>query len=226
MARRKGFVLWRIVRHRWRLFVSGGFGVVAALATGFTGWSWSTRLLVAWDVAVVAYLAFVLEMMVGSDPHTIRRHAAKEDEGAIAILVLTVAASLSSLVAIFAVLGRAMGGGRGGAVALALATVLLSWTFVHTIFALRYAHEFYGEHAARGGGLTFPGNYKEPDYWDFVYFAFVIGMTFQTSDVTITSKWVRRMVAVHGVVAFLYNVAFLALTVNIAASLFQGGESR
>ncbi|HKZ06344.1 MAG TPA: DUF1345 domain-containing protein [Methylomirabilota bacterium] len=226
MARRRGFVLWRIVRHRWRLFLAAGIGVLAALATGFTGWPWSTRLLAAWDAAVVLYLALTVELMVGSNPHKIRSQAGKEDEGAVALLVLTVAAGLWSMVAIFAQLGSATSGGRGGSVALALATVLLSWTFIHTIFALHYAHEFYGEPSRRGGGLQFPGNLKEPDYWDFMYFAFVIGTTFQTSDVDITGKWVRRTVAVHGVVAFLYNVAFLALTVNVAATLLQGGEPR
>jgi uncharacterized membrane protein len=164
--------------------------------------------------------------MVNSNPHKIRSQAGKEDEGAVALLVLTVAAGMSSLVAIFAQLAAAAGSGGGGSVALALATVLLSWTFIQTIFALHYAHEFYGERSTRGGGLEFPGNVKEPDYWDFVYFAFVVGTTFQTSDIAITSKWVRRTVAVHGVVAFLYNVAFLALSVNVAASLIQGSQSR
>ena len=227
MARRGGFVLWRIVRYRWRLFLSAGVGVAAALAAGFTGWPWSTRLLVAWDAAVVLYLALTVELVAGSNPHKIRSQAGKEDEGAIALLVLTVAAGLWSMVAIFAELGSATaGGGRGGSVALALGTVLLSWTFIHTIFALHYAHEFYGERSQRGGGLEFPGHLKEPDYWDFIYFAFVVGTTFQTSDVQITSKRIRRTVAVHGVVAFLFNVAFLALTVNVAAGLLQGGASR
>lgn len=198
--------------------------MVAALATGFIGWSWSTRLLVAWDAAVLLYLGLTVEIMVGSNAQKIRSQAGKEDEGAVALLVLTVAAGMSSLVAIFAQLASAAGGGGGGAVALALATVLLSWTFIQTIFGLHYAHEFYGERSARGGGLEFPGGVKEPDYWDFMYFAFVVGTTFQTSDVAITSKWVRRTVGVHGVVAFLYNVALLALSVNVAASLIQGSQ--
>jgi uncharacterized membrane protein len=93
---------------------------------------------------------------------------------------------------------------------------LLSWALIHTIFALHYAHEFYDEIA--GGGLAFPGDDKEPDYWDFVYFSFVIGMTSQVSDVGITSKQIRRTAAAHGVVAFFFNAALLALTINLAAS--------
>ena len=84
------------------------------------------------------------------------------------------------------------------------------------IFALHYAREFYDP--TTGGGLAFPGDEKEPDYWDFVYFSFVIGMTSQVSDVGITSKQIRRTAAAHGVVAFFFNAALLALTINLAAS--------
>ncbi len=98
----------------------------------------------------------------------------------------------------------------------AIGTVLLSWGFVHSIFALHYAHEFYGKKPA-AGGLDFPGD-KEPDYLDFVYFSFVIGMTFQVSDVAITSRSIRRTVTAHAIVAFLFNVALLAIMINIAAT--------
>ena len=94
-------------------------------------------------------------------------------------------------------------------------TILLSWAFIHTMFALHYAHEFYDETAGRG--MSFPGDDPHPDYLDFVYFSFVIGMTSQVSDVAVTSKQIRRTVAAHGVVSFLFNAALLALTVNIAA---------
>jgi uncharacterized membrane protein len=82
---------------------------------------------------------------------------------------------------------------------------------------LQYAHDFYQEAGGKGGGLTFPGG-EEPDYWDFVYFSFVIGMTSQVSDVAIVSKSMRRTAAAHGIISFVFNAALLALTVNIAAS--------
>jgi len=128
-----------------------------------------------------------------------------------------VAAALASLGAIFAELGTSTPGESRPPSHLVLATltILLSWAFIHTIFALHYAHEFYDE--AAGQGMTFPGGDPNPDYWDFVYFSFVIGMTSQVSDVAITSKVIRRTVAAHGVVSFLFNAALLALTVNIAA---------
>ena len=133
--------------------------------------------------------------------------------------MLTVAAALASLAAIVAELGRSGGRHRQPAhLVLATVTIVLSWAFIHTIFALHYAHEFYDEDAGLAAGMAFPGGDEEPDYWDFVYFSFVIGMTSQVSDVGVTSKEIRRTVAAHGIVSFLFNAALLALTVNIAAS--------
>ena len=135
-----------------------------------------------------------------------------------AMLVLTVASALASIAAIVAELSSTLSGGarQPTQLVLAITTIVLSWAFIHTMFALHYAHEFYDDEG--GGGLTFPGPDEEPDYWDFMYFSFVIGMTSQVSDVGITSKPIRRTVAAHGVVSFVFNVALLALTVNIAAS--------
>jgi uncharacterized membrane protein len=94
---------------------------------------------------------------------------------------------------------------------------VLSWVFIHTIFALHYAHDYYGEYGAKQSGLNFPGD-EPPDYWDFVYFSFVIGMTSQVSDVAVAGRPIRRTVIAHGVVSFFFNVALLALMVNLAAS--------
>jgi len=206
----------RIVRVRPRLFVSLAIGaLVGATLAVLTDWRLATRLLVAWDISVGLYLVLAAHLMSRADVDFIRHRAALEDEGQIAILVLTVVAALASLGAIFAELG-AGAGRRPAHIALAALTILLSWAFIHAIFALHYAHEFYDEVA--GGGLAFPGGDAEPDYWDFVYFSFVIGMTSQVSDVGVTSKQIRRVVAAHGVVSFVFNAALLALTVNIAAS--------
>jgi uncharacterized membrane protein len=211
-------LLLRIVRIRPRLFISLGIGaLVTAVLTVFTDWRMATRLLVGWDIYVGLYLALVAHLMAGAEVERIRARAAVEDEGQFAILMLTVVAALASLGAIFSELGTGTGTGRRPAhVVLAALTILLSWAFIHTIFALHYAHEFYDEDI--GGGLAFPGGETEPDYWDFVYFSFVIGMTSQVSDVGVTHKEIRRTVAAHGVVSFVFNAALLALTVNIAAS--------
>jgi uncharacterized membrane protein len=219
-SRHRTPALLRIVRARLRLFACGAIGAVVVGVAFAANWRPETRLLTGWDVGVALYLALVFQMMGrSSTTHTMRRHAAEQDEGRLTMLVLTVAAALASLAAIFAVLGGSAGtaGNRPAAnVALPAFTILLSWAFIHTIFALHYAHEFYDE--TDGGGLAFPGD-REPDYWDFVYFSFVIGMTSQVSDVAITSKLIRRTAAAHGVVSFVFNVALLALTINLAASV-------
>ena len=209
-------LLLRIMRLRPRLFISLGLGaLVTAVLTVVTDWRLATRLLVGWDMYVGLYLALVAHLMSGADIERIRARAAVEDEGQFAILVLTVVAALASLGAIFSELGTGTGR-RPAHIVLAALTILLSWAFIHTIFARHYAHEFYDEDI--GGGMAFPGGDTEPDYWDFVYFSFVIGMTSQVSDVGVTHKEIRRTVAAHGVVSFVFNAALLALTVNIAAS--------
>jgi uncharacterized membrane protein len=184
-------------------------------------WWLSTRLLVGWDVGVSLYLVLLYVLIAHSPIDEIRRRAAIEDEGRIGILFLTVAAAIASLGAIVVELGSdpTLGSGRQQPVHLSLAmvTILLSWAFIHTIFAVHYAHEFYDENGGAGGGLNFPGK-EPPDYWDFVYFSFVIGMTSQVSDVAVACKPIRRTVAAHGVISFLFNAALVALTVNIAAS--------
>jgi uncharacterized membrane protein len=217
-SRRRTPALLRIVRARPRLFACGVIGAVVGGVAFAVSWRLETRFLTGWDVGVALYLALVFQMMSRSNIHTMRRHAAEQDEGRLTMLVLTVASALASLAAIFAELGGSGGtaGGRPPAnLALAAFTILLSWGFIHTIFALHYAHEFYDE--TDGGGLAFPSD-REPDYWDFVYFSFVIGMTSQVSDVAITSKLIRRTAAAHGIVSFVFNVALLALTINLAAS--------
>jgi uncharacterized membrane protein len=210
-------LLVRIVRGRVRLFVSLAVGAAVAAALALAGdWRPATRLVVAWDVTVALYLILVAHLMAVSDVERIRNRATLEDEGQMTILALTVLASLASLGAIFAQLGSASGR-RPAQVICAVVTILLSWAFIHTIFALHYAHEFY-DTTGGGGGLAFPGNDGEPDYADFVYFSLVIGMTSQVSDVAVTSKEIRRLVAAHGVVSFVFNVALLALTINLAAA--------
>ncbi len=210
----------RIIRTRPRLFISVAVGLaLIAVLFALTEGRIATKLLVGWDVGVGLYLILAFALMARSDVHRLKRRAANQDEGNLAILFLTVAAALASLGAIFAELGTAAGQTRQpGQLVLATATVVISWAFIHSIFALHYAHEFYGEGRDHQiGGMSFPDD-AEPDYWDFTYFAFTIGMCAQVSDVTVSSKSIRRTVLTHSVISFLFNAALLALTVNIAAS--------
>jgi len=212
--------LVRIIRTRPRLFLSALLGL-AAIGFLFATCDWraATKFLVGWDIGIGLYLILAFALMARSDVHRIRRRAANQDEGGMVMLVLTVAAAVASLAAIFAELGTAAGATRhAGQLILATATVVMSWAFIHSIFALHYAHEFYGEGRDRQmGGMTFPEDH-DPDYWDFTYFAFTIGMCGQVSDVAVSSKAIRRTVLAHSVISFLFNAALLALTVNIAAS--------
>jgi uncharacterized membrane protein len=206
----------RVIRARPRLFIAALLAVLLIVLLP-TDWRLSTRVLVGWDSGVAFYLIGAFILVAGADVARIRRRAAILDEGRVAILVVVVGAALASLGGILAQLGS---GRAPSHLALATITILLSWTFVHVIFALHYAHEFYAE-KPRGGGLMFPGG-EEPDYWDFLYFSLVIGMTSQVSDVAVTGRTIRRTVAAHGVVSFLFNAALIALTVNIAASALVG----
>jgi uncharacterized membrane protein len=214
-ARRLPYLL-RVIRARPRLILSFMFGLAVLIVLPST-LRFATRLVLGWDVAVALYLGLVYTLMAQSRPGHIRDHAAREDEGRLGILVLAVAAALASLGGILSELGTGQGGARTPMqLVLALATIVLSWFFIHTIFAVHYAHEYYGS-GTKKSCLNFPGD-GDPDYLDFVYFSFVIGMTCQVSDVAVASKPVRRVVNGHGIVSFFFNTALLALTVNIAAN--------
>jgi uncharacterized membrane protein len=207
----------RIVRARPRLFIAAAIAVVAALAS--PGEWMTTKALIGWDIGVAFYLIAVSQLLAMGGVDYLRNRAAREDEGRFGILVLTAIASLTSLGAIVALLGNTRTGERESMqLALAVVTILLSWGFIHVIFAVHYASEYYAAQRMKIVGMIFPKD-VEPDYWDFLYFSFVVGMTSQVSDVAVASKPVRRTVLAHGIISFLFNVTLLALVVNIAASV-------
>lgn len=213
----------RLVRLHARLLISAAIGVVVILLLLAVEWRTPTKLLAGWDISVACYLTLAYWMMAHASIDEIRRRAHLQDEGAVVLPLLTAAAAIASLVAVVAELGNASSGEAWDDLALGMVTIMLSWLFMHTIFALHYAHEFYGERRdARVGGLVFPGK-QEPDYWDFLYFSFVVAMTCQVSDVAITSKVIRRVVNVHGVLSFFFTLSILALTVNMVSNLIKPG---
>ena len=221
---RKWPLLLRIVSARPRLFLSilAGFAVGALLPLYVTELRGVTRFLVAWDFGVGLYLILAFWMIAHSGVREIHRQYFAQDEGGFAILVLTIVSACASVGAVFAwleIATRAETFALPGLVFLLL-TIMLSWAFIQTMFALHYAHEFYSEHHKTGGGLIFPHD-PEPTYWDFVYFAFAIGTATQVSDVEITSKRIRRTVTVHGIVSFFFNVTVIALTVGLVGDAIQ-----
>ncbi len=205
----------RVVYARPRTFVSMAIGTVAFFLLP-DSLRLVTRLLVAWDIFAAFYLALAYAMMFRCDHSHIRRNAILQDDGRFLILLVTALGAFASIAAIVFELGASKRG--ASELTLAVATIVLSWAAVHTTFALHYAHDYY--RGAKPGGLQFPsGDKNEPaDYWDFVYFSFVIGMTAQVSDVGITDKTIRRTATAHGIVSFVFNTALVALMVNIAAS--------
>jgi len=202
----------RVVYARPRTFISIAIGVIAFFLLP-PSLRLVTRLLVSWDIFVALYLVLAYALVVSSGLAHIRRNAILQDDGRFLILLVTALGAFASIAAI--VLGLDETHRSGPELALATVTIALSWAAVHTTFALHYAHEFY--RGAKPGGLNFPGDDK-PDYWDFVYFSFVVGMTAQVSDVGITDKIIRRTATAHGVISFIFNTALVALMVNIAAS--------
>ena len=224
---------WRlavaVVAGRPALFGAAALGLVVAvllrvLAPALPA---PTRTLVAWDLGVIAFVAGVSRRMGPLAPPDLARRAREQDEGRHAILALCVVAAVVSVAAIAFELRTAKllhGAPKGEHVLFAFVTVGLSWLFVHVIFAVHYAHEYYAPDDVDAGatreGLHFPGD-EPPDFWDFVHFALVIGVASQTADVAITTKPLRRLVTVHGVVAFAFNTTVLALSINLAAALFS-----
>jgi uncharacterized membrane protein len=212
----------RIIKLHAKLAIAIIVGIAVAAAVAPLDLRWGTRILAGWNVGVAIYLVLTLSMMWRADVARIRRRASEQDEGATFILLLSIVATFASLIAVVFALGGAKQGSQGGATAhalLAFVTILLSWAFVHTIFSFHYAHEYYGERGdGEIGGLHFPDD-DEPDYRDFLYFSLIIGMTSQVSDVAISSKIIRRVASIHGVLSFFFNLVVLALTVNMVANL-------
>lgn len=216
------------LRRQWhahaRLFVCIVVGLIVWIAVPVQ--SATTKFLVGWNAGTWLFIVLALKMMWSATPADVRKRADVEEEGRAAMLALITAAVIATFVALVFELSNARtlaGADRGLHLALALISIFGSWLLMNFAFASHYAHEF---HALKGDAhgkipLAFPGG-GEPDYFDFLYFAMVIGTTFQTSDVEINARPLRRAVMIQGLIAFFYNTAVIALTVNIAAQFFGG----
>ncbi|MCI0598865.1 MAG: DUF1345 domain-containing protein [Beijerinckiaceae bacterium] len=217
----------RVVRAHPRLFSGAAAGILAGVLLQ-ENIGLSTRLLIAWNTGAWLYFIASGIMIARASPQTLRWRAKTSDEGRLFILLVTCLAAIASIAAIVAQLaaaGDTLGIAKGLHVGLAAMTIITAWLFIHLTFAFHYAHEYFDELPAEPGksrtgrgGLIFPGT-DEPDYYDFLYFSYVIGVACQTGDVAISSGPMRRAALVHGILAFFFNSAVLALTINIAAGL-------
>ncbi len=210
---------WRHIHRRRHFTVSALIFVALAIVLVLAGLRPELGLLLAFDIAVVTFLTTTAIMFSRSDAQTIRQRVRKEDEDYWGFLLSSAAIATVVLVAL-AVELNTIKSANSFHIALAVCSLILAWLFMNTIFALHYAHDYYVSSDSDSDsdcvGLSFPGT-VDPDYWDFIYFAFVIGMTFQVSDVQIDSRAIRRVALAHAMIAFFFNVIVIALSVNIVA---------
>lgn len=183
--------------------------------------SWQMRAVASWDGFAVVALVLTWLTILTLNPAQICTLARREDPSRVASLVLVVFGAGASLLAVLVLLQQSMSmqsGAKTQAIVMALSAVALAWTLIHTVFTLRYAH-LYHEGSESPHALEFPGSSDHPDYLDFAYFAFTIGMTAQTSDVSIRAKSIRRTALLHGIVAFAFNTAVVTLSIGVLTTL-------
>jgi uncharacterized membrane protein len=190
--------------------------VVGIVVSNRLGWQLAP--VAGWGAACVVYLVWIWAIIGGQDPDGTREHATREDPGRAVSEVLVLGASIASLAAVMIVLLRAHtvhGVNQGLLAGVAVASVALSWTLIHTLYTLRYARMYYGDPI---GGIDF--NQEEPPrYSDFAYLAFDLGMTFQVSDTTLKSSLFRSVVLRHTLLSYVFGSVILATVINLVAGL-------
>jgi uncharacterized membrane protein len=215
--------IWRVIVGRPRLFIGVVCGCIAYVLLP-SRYGPQAHAILAWDAGVSVFLVLIAILFLSEHQGRMAADAERQEQGEWTIFFLTVAGVAISLVAIifeFSTSKDIPVTQRNLHIAVVAFTLFASWLMTHVTFALRYAHEFYAKRADGDDlerGLQFPGE-NDPDYMDFMYFALVLGMTFQVSDVQITSRKLRRLATLHGLLGFLFDTIIVALTVNIAAGL-------
>ena len=203
-------------------------GLLTGLATAAlplpTGWQF--RGLLGWCVGVVVYLSLAWWLCVRFDSDKTRARAQAQDEPSLVVILVLLLATLACVAAIVVIMQQSRdlsGLDRTLHLALSIMALAGSWFFIQTIFTFHYAHLYYHEERLNepdGPGLVFPGG-QAPDYFDFLYYAHVVGMTSQVSDVQVTSREMRRLTLVHSVLSFGFNILILALGINVVAGSLQ-----
>jgi uncharacterized membrane protein len=209
-----------------RLFIAIAIGIVVGLVLP-RRWGLLVDLLTAVDTGAFLHIVLAWIMMLRANEQAMRRRARQQDDARWIILLLCAAAAAASLCVLpglLAGLDKAPPTEKTLHLVLSIFTILCAWFFLQTIFTLHYAHEFYDApaqdvKAVDRGGLNFAGGAKTVGYTDFAYFAFTIGMTFQTSDTGVTSVRMRRLTLTHAIFAFFFNTGILALAINVVAGM-------
>ena len=205
-----------------KLFISISIALAVYFIVEIKNIEWLTHIMIGWDtfslcMIVMAWITFFI-----TKAKQIRIESKVQDSSRVVIFIIILISTLASFltVLLLIVTKKEENSGFSWRMAVGLAGMLFSWLLIHTSFTLRYAHIFYGDHEVKpnthAGGLDFPGD-DLPDYLDFAYFSFVLGMTFQVSDIQITSKRFRRLALLHGLISFIFDTTMIALTINIIA---------
>jgi uncharacterized membrane protein len=212
------------LRAAQRLAIAVAVGAVAFLMLSHWG-SAQTRWLVTWNLGSWVYLSLAAMVIARADAAMTRARVQTQDQSGYVIFLLVVSAASASIIAIGFLMGEVKNLAfwpRTWHLALSIAALISSWLLIHTLFAFHYARRYYGDHRRgkdfESDGLLFPGG-QPPDYLDFAYYSFVVGMTSQVSDVTVTTRFMRRLTLIHGVLSFVFNIAILAMSINIIASV-------
>lgn len=207
----------------WRFAIALATALLA-IALQPSDWSGSLRFLVTWDLAAAVYLVPAWVLIGQSDAAETRLHARAQDVAAYAIFVVVLVAAFACT----AVIGLLLSGvsdldfwPKVTQVVLSVIALVSAWLLIHTLFSFHYARRFYAspeDPDAEPRGLDFPGR-ASPDYFDFAYYSFVVGMTSQVSDVAVNAHHMRRLTLIHGMLSFIFNIAILALSVNIIVTV-------
>lgn len=211
---------------QYRLYIAVAIGIATffVIRNLFTT---PTTILLTWGAFAISTIILEWIVILALHPRQVMKAAGLEDLSRTIIFLFVILSAVISLFAILMLLKAPKGGHHSsivtGHIIISMASVIISWILVHTVFTLRYAHMYYDTDTDSGearkiGGLEFPGD-TEPDYMDFVYFSFVIGMTFQVSDVEISSRSMRRLAWFHGLISFAFNTAIVALSINVISGL-------
>lgn len=188
---------------------------IAATGIAISQSDWRVGTMIGFDAAAILFLLSVIPLFRSATPASMRETALHNDANRAGLLAITAIVMLVILVAVAAELNQREAT-QAFDVAIIISTLALAWAFSNMIYALHYAHIFYmaDKDGRDEGGIDFPGT-DEPDYWDFTYFAFTLGMTFQTSDTDITSSRIRKIATFHSLAAFVFNIGILAFTINV-----------
>lgn len=223
---KKRFPLFDRINSFQKLFICIVISVAVYFIVEIKNIDLLTHTMIGWDTFSVCMLAVSWVSFFSTSSDQIREQARVQDQTSSIIFIVVLVSTLASILAVLLLLVTKHAGNHGmnWRLPIAIAGMIFSWFLIHTIFTLRYAHIYYGDHPTipktHSGGLEFPDD-STPEYIDFAYFSFVLGMTFQVSDVEITSKRFRKLALLHGLVSFGFNTIMIALTINVIAGYGQ-----